>query len=165
MKKYITIAIIFGLILSGIFLLISLSSKNKDLALNNANFAGASKKVKNGNKIVISTPSGDVEINNIFTKSERGKNGELLPITLEQKQNYDIKYYYDGDYFGIILLQKPLLQARLDAENSFLNMLGVSKEDACKLSHQTNIPAGVDAKLGGDLNYGFSFCPGDFSFK
>jgi hypothetical protein len=72
---------------------------------------------------------------------------------------YVIVFQAKTHYFNISLLKEPIKDARLEAENYFKNMLGLTNDQMCALSYSVGVPQDVsDTYAGHDLK--FSFCAG-----
>lgn len=145
------------------------NNRNAEL-IQSANYPGAMSKQKDGSKIILSTKSGEVVIENIFEKNKTIFNeaGDPEKTNIISSKNFTFDYYYNGDYFAAYLLSQPVKEARNEAETAILETLGVSKEDACKITNLTlYISSSVDENLGADekLNYGLSWCPEAYNFN
>lgn len=70
---------------------------------------------------------------------------------------YHIEYIAETQYFNIALLQEPLGASRRAAEARLLSLLGISKDDLCKLAYFVSTPNSVSQQYAG-TNLGFSFC-------
>jgi hypothetical protein len=111
---------------------------------------------KGADKFTIKTSKGDVDVQNIYKNSL----GDLSQsgVAFEDNDEYYIAYYPEDQGF-IIALESPNIQnARTDAEKDFLDTLGITQEQACKLKVSLTVPMSVNAKAAGG-NYGLSFCP------
>lgn len=107
-------------------------------------------------KVVIPTPNGNIIINNFFKTAN--KISPTGGATLKKENNYIIAYIRFDNSFAIALMKKPLQQARQDAENALLAILGINKDEACKLTLTLGVPISVDRNAA-VKNYGLSFCP------
>lgn len=76
-----------------------------------------------------------------------------------EKDLYKIAFYAPKQSFSIILLQEPLQNSRLQAEQFLIQKLAITEQDACRLLYFVSVPASVNAFYAG-RNLGFSFCPG-----
>lgn len=85
--------------------------------------------------------------------------------TLVNSDNFQISYStsQQGNSFFITINAQPVVQVTQQAEQAFLQKLGISKDYACTLPVIVSIPAKVDETLSG-YNFGLSFCPGQRSF-
>lgn len=107
----------------------------------------------------IGTPQGSVTVNNIYKENDYiTEDGQTIVVA--QTSTYSIGYNVGDSGFIISLTYiqpgMPLQDARSAAENAFLQALGISKSDACKL----NVQEGVSFKASpyyGQL-MGLSFC-------
>jgi hypothetical protein len=70
-----------------------------------------------------------------------------------------VTYIESTQYFNIALLKEPLGEVRKHAEQFFLQRLGVSTRDACRLAYTISTNSRVSTLYGG-TSLGFSFCPG-----
>lgn len=158
MKKIFNIAIIF------LFALILFLSAYSFVAQKRARPNGTANKIQPGNvvpsqadeKMTIKTASGDITINNLYKKpiAMLFHNGVLF----QQTPNFEISYYPDDQGFIISLLNPNLQKARGEAEKTFLETLGVQKEQACLLKISLGTTADINKKAAGQ-NFGLSFCP------
>ncbi len=110
-----------------------------------------------GSTFQIGTPQGSVTVNNIYTSNDYiTLDGQTIVIA--QSGDYSIVYNVGDSSFVIALTLVPgsLQAARDAAESVFLQKLGISENDACKL----NVNEGVTEK--GSPYYGqslgLSFC-------
>lgn len=72
---------------------------------------------------------------------------------------YSIFYLDASQSFNITLLQEPLAEVRLAAEQELGDILGASEVDMCRLRYWVGVPDSVNTLYSG-TNLGFSFCPG-----
>jgi len=107
------------------------------------------------NKIIVDTGKEKIKINDIIT----GRTVENNTIILKNNQDYAISLYKPGLLFGIIIYNKDIEKTRLTAEDYFLNILDISKNDACKLKIGLYVSRYTNEEIGGGVNYGLSFCP------
>ncbi len=110
-----------------------------------------------GSTFQIGTPQGSVAINNIYTSNDYiTLDGQTIVIA--QSGDYSIVYNVSDSSFiiSLTLVPGPLQATRDAAEAAFLQKLGISEKDACKL----NVNEGVTEK--GSPYYGqslgLSFC-------
>lgn len=100
------------------------------------------------------TVSG-VEMNDFFASPKRiDSKGD---VAFEETQDYQLVYIKPFNYFIVSVLGSPFEEARSKAEIAFLNSLGVSKEDACKLDVVVNTPSFANPDFAGK-DYPLSFC-------
>lgn len=87
------------------------------------------------------------------------KNGNWS--TLSSGEKYQISYSKENgsDSFYITINAQPVLQVSQQAESEFVQKLGVSNEEACKLPVSISVPNNVDSRLSG-YSFGLSFCTG-----
>ena len=72
---------------------------------------------------------------------------------------YYIDYISQTGYFGVLLNQEPIAQARQAAEQYLMQKLGLDQNQMCKLSYMVSTPYSVNQYYAG-VSLGFSFCPG-----
>jgi len=72
--------------------------------------------------------------------------------------NYMIQFYAKYQSFNIVLTGGDLHVVREEAENAFLDTLGITKDEACQLYVSLGTPYYVNVKTAG-VEYGLSFCP------
>jgi len=113
-------------------------------------------------KLEINTGKEIISINNIYKNSDKilSNNG----VAFEDNDDYYIAYYPDDNSFTISISNRDVDLGRERAESKFLNDLGITQEQACKLTVILGIPYRVSENLSGQ-NFGLSFCPGGKSFK
>jgi hypothetical protein len=124
---------------------------------------------KENKKITINTDKGKVIINDIFNNGMtrlESENGNFKEYFLEENDEYKIGLDVEGNKwtFGIALKDSDVYKARKQAENNFLNLLGINQENACNLDVYLIIPYSVSEKYSGP-NYGLSFCPNGVQFE
>lgn len=112
-------------------------------------------------QIVIKSSKGEVTVNNFF-KSARDEGSRSF--SLKETSDYSIGYFQPDNSFQIALISAPLQSSREKAESALLDILGISKNDACKLLLHQGVPHFVDKTLSG-RNYGLSFCPDGIAFN
>jgi len=109
-------------------------------------------------KSIITTPKGErIEINNPNSIAEKKLDDK--DIILKTANDYQILYYNynEGPSFLVSILSFDIENARRLGEETLLSTLGISKEQACKLSVSLTVPKNVSEKASG-YNYGLSFC-------
>lgn len=75
-----------------------------------------------------------------------------------KESTYIIVFQSKTNYFNITLLNEPIKDTRLEAENYLKNILELTNEQMCALSYSLGVPQDVSDKYAGhDLK--FSFCP------
>jgi hypothetical protein len=77
---------------------------------------------------------------------------------MRNTEYYDIVYIGDQKSFVITIKNSNLNDSRNKAEQAFLDSLGVSKNEACKLTVVLAVSPGANRDVAG-RNYGLSFCP------
>lgn len=111
---------------------------------------------KNATTMTITTPDGTVQTNNLYRDPV-----ENLPqngVVFNQNPTYIASFFSQDEGFLITLLDPDLEKARATAESDFLKKLNITKDQACKLKIELNVPAFVSQSAAG-TNYGLSFCP------
>lgn len=111
-----------------------------------------------GDKLTIGTPEGGVLVNNFYNNAQQVSE-DHSSILLQEAGSYSISYYAPDSSFGILIEQTPFATVRTQAEAAFLEALGVSKTDACKLTVMVAVPYSVDP-IDSTQNFGLSFCSG-----
>jgi hypothetical protein len=118
-----------------------------------------------GQGLSLSTADGKTIIvanflNNPATKADSINSGYYtLGPSANSGQPYSITYIASTQYFSIELLQEPIGQARLLAEQYLEQQLGLPTSDLCRLNYTVSTPSDVSSQYGG-ASLGFSFCPG-----
>lgn len=72
---------------------------------------------------------------------------------------YVIEYIAETNYFNIALLQEPIGEQRLAAEQYLMARLGITPDQMCRLDYMVSVPDRINSYYSGK-NLGFSFCPG-----
>jgi len=111
-----------------------------------------------GDTVNIVTAQGSLTVNNFYKKAEKIIE---TAVYLKNSPNYAIIYGSDSNQFLISLYATDASQANLyrsQAESEFINILGISKADACKLNMDVEVANSYDQALS-NTNYGLSFCP------
>lgn len=108
--------------------------------------------------ITLGTAEGSVTVNN-FYQSANYITQDKQTVAVADTPDYVIAYNVTDSSFAIALLSIPLEAARQAAENTFLSKLGISQQDACKLSVYEGVPASVSDKYVGQ-SFPLSFCGG-----
>jgi hypothetical protein len=167
MKKIIIIIGIFFLI-AGIFLVIFISISNKR---NNNSTIGTSQtqtqtksslsqlpieELSKKDNLTFQTQKGDVLTKNIYKNpvsmlSEKG-------VEFKNNSDYSIDFYPQDEGFLIIITNPDVKSALEKAGKDFVETLGISQADACKLKVTVTVPFSVSAQYGGGT-YGLNFCP------
>lgn len=118
--------------------------------------------IPEGDTFTIQTPQGGVVVNNFYMIHPITPDGS--GVMLRDGNDYDIFYSIDFGSFTITLEAQPLNELRGQAEQELLNILGISKTNACKLNMHLNVLNGVDPRTDGGADYGLSFCPNRRNF-
>lgn len=85
-----------------------------------------------GDTIAIGTSVGNVIMNN-FYKSADYIDQEQKAVVIQQASTYNIIYNISDSSFAIAITGTPFDTVREQAESAFLQKLGISQQDACKL--------------------------------
>lgn len=104
--------------------------------------------------ITLGTSHGSVTVNN-FYKTALGAEDEFIVIA--KNDHYEINYDTTDSGFYLDIKQAPFGENRASAETSFLNLLGVSHIDACKLTVAEGAEPAANSGLSGGL-LPLSFC-------
>lgn len=111
--------------------------------------------------IELKTKKGKVKINNIYTNPL--ENLSQSGITFLENDNYSADFYPQDQGFLLVIKDSDVQSARDMLEKDFLETLGISEEDACKLKVSLSVPYSVNKELAGG-EYGLSFCPNGKKF-
>lgn len=106
-------------------------------------------------KTGIAVKEGLVVINNPYKNATTVVSGNA---EVQKTPNYEIVYLAGSKSFVISLSGSDLADSRSQAEQAFLDSLGISKTDACKITVSLGIAPEVNKTAAGK-NYGLSFCP------
>lgn len=79
----------------------------------------------------ISAKGGLVKVNNFYLNNPEVLEADV--IGLYSDAAYSIMYSIDSSVFWINYENSPDSRLRIEAENAFLKLLGIAKEDACRL--------------------------------
>ena len=109
-------------------------------------------------RFVIHTPKGDVAVID-FRKHPVLVTEDRQTFVIEDKMNFQIVFNVADTSFIITAKVKPFPVVRKEGEAAFLKNLGISQNDACKLSAYEGTTARVDPRYSGQ-SFGFSFCRG-----
>lgn len=110
---------------------------------------------------VFITPVGEkinisgVTIND-FRKSNVAANNKADTLIVDNEK-YQIVYLSQFNKFLITVLGSPFEEIRNEAEKEFLNVLGVSESDACKLTVEVNTTEFANPEFSGTA-FSLSFC-------
>ena len=108
--------------------------------------------------ITLGTSQGSVIVKN-FYQSAGYITQDQQTVSVKETADYVIAYNVSDSSFAIALLSIPLEAARQAAESALLNALGVSKQDACKLTVYEGVPASISDQYVGE-SFPLSFCGG-----
>jgi len=82
---------------------------------------------------------------------------------VETTVNYNSGDEQKNESFYLVIENSDVQSARDMLEKDFLEVLGISEKEACKLKITLSVPFGVNEDLAGE-NYGLSFCPNGKKF-
>ena len=111
---------------------------------------------KDANKMTLDTPQGKLEVNNVYKNPAANLANNAVAIA--DNKDYALDFYPQDESFAISIQSSDLQPARDKAEADFLQVLGITKEQACSLKVTLAIPYDVSHTASGK-NYGLSFCP------
>ncbi len=126
-----------------------------------------------GPTISLQTNQGVVTMKNFYNEAAAVNQATVfLRIDFRDTYHYEMGYNRQNSTFYIMLDTYSLADAieyRSVAEDDFLNLMGISKSDACKLRvdlrvNPTYVTAGNYPIDLAQMNYGLSFCPGSVGF-
>ena len=111
---------------------------------------------KDAEKMIITTNKGEIKTNNLYKNpiESLDKNGVLF----EERDNFHSSFFPQDQGFLITVLDTDIEKGRREAEENFLQELGITKDEACKLKVDLGVPSFVNKDIAGQ-NYGLSFCP------
>lgn len=115
--------------------------------------------------ITLKTPNGaEIVVANFLASAYTKKDPEnpgyyTLGSQVSNATPYLITYIEATSYFNIVLVQEPLGQSRVQAENYLQNTLRITREQMCSIDYTLSVPNSVNTIYSG-TNLGFSFCPG-----
>jgi hypothetical protein len=109
--------------------------------------------------ITLGTSQGGVTVNNFYQSPGATITQDQQAVIIDNSGDYAITYNVPDSSFAIAILSTPLEAARQAAESAFLNELGISKQDACKLTVYEGVPIGVSDQYPGE-SFPLSFCGG-----
>lgn len=111
--------------------------------------------IPSGASFEIGTAKGSVVVNNFYKNATYIASDEA--VIIEQSSTYAIVYNIPDSSFGILMFFVPSEPVRAAAESVFLTSLGVSEQDACKLSVHEMVSATVLPQYLADV-WPLSFC-------
>ena len=149
-KKEKSVVIKAILVLFSVLILLTLSKTTKRFLTKNDSLA-PSKKPEQVER---------VEISGVFVKDFFEDNAHQKPhITLSRTKDYHIFYIPDQEVFFISIVSYPFDDHRIFAEEDFLDKLGITEKEACKLNVNITTPSFANPDKAG-TTYGLSFCSG-----
>jgi hypothetical protein len=108
--------------------------------------------------ITLGTSQGSVAVKNFYQSADYITQDQQT-VAVKQTTDYVIAYNVSDSSFAIALLSTPLETARQAAEGAFLSQLGISQQDACKLTVYEGAPASISDQYIGE-EFPLSFCGG-----
>ena len=133
-------------------------SRNSSLEENGESFSVPSPSEP---KFEIKTKEGKVTVNNIYQNPI--KNLSQSGVRFLENESYIADFYPQDQGFLMVIENSDVQSARDMLEKDFLEVLGISEKEACKLKITLSVPFGVNEDLAGE-NYGLSFCPNGKKF-
>ncbi len=109
-----------------------------------------------GNMITLGTAHGSVTMNNFYTNAAYIDQNQQA-VVIQQSSTYNLIYYIPNNTFALTIFGTPLKIAQSEVEVGFLNALGISRIDACKLNVRVGVRYDIDPNDAG-RNLGLSFC-------
>ena len=113
-------------------------------------------------KIKINTNKGIIEVANIY-----GVNFPKLSadgIEFENNEDFYMAYYPQNQGFVIVIQNIDIESARKKAEDRFLEVLEITKNQACSLDVSMTVPMDISEMVSGG-EYGLSFCSNGKPFR
>lgn len=107
--------------------------------------------------MVIRTTKGDVKLNKVYEEKIPGTEYDLS-FTFRRNDDYSMNYFPKDKMFLIVIYNVDIGAGRAKAEADFLEILNVTKEQACLLNTDLKVPASVNSQAAG-FDFGLSFCP------
>jgi hypothetical protein len=98
----------------------------------------------------------EIVINNIY--KDNPKKITSGSVTFRDNNYYTMYYNADDQSFAITINNQNLNVSRKKAEEDFLEILGINKEEACQMDVSLVVTYNVNQKAAGQ-NYRLSFCP------
>lgn len=97
-----------------------------------------------------------ISVKDFMSEVENAENEVFVTIT--RTKDYHVFYIPSQEVFFISIVSWPFDEHRLVAEADFLDKLGISGEDACKLRVDETTPSFANPDKAGKA-YPMSFCP------
>lgn len=114
------------------------------------------------NRIVIEVQGQRIRISDVRAQPQTLQVGEhdfaLYGLDLERKYPFAVNFNERDGSFAIALLEEPLVETRILAEESLQNRLKISESEMCRLSVFVGVPVSINTFYSG-TNLGLSFCP------
>ena len=104
----------------------------------------------------INTTSGPVEINDVLLNPD-AVFAEGWGVLVKETPQYSISYFTGGQTFSIQILDADVNSALALAQQNFLTILGISKEDACKLDVRMQVQSRINDEFEG-IDFWVSYC-------
>ena len=109
-----------------------------------------------GDALIIGTARGAVSVKNFYA-SAAGATEQFIVMKKNGSEEITYDTYTSG--FSVFISAAPFEANRAAAESNFLEILEITKVDACKLNVWVGVPVSVDPAFAG-RNLGLSFCAG-----
>lgn len=112
----------------------------------------------NAPSMIINTSQGDIKTNNLYKDSSKIIPGTGNAVLFSKNDSYHMSFYPQNQGILITIIDPAIQAARDKAESELLADLGITKDQACKLTVDLGVPEWVNSQASG-TNYGLSFCP------
>jgi hypothetical protein len=105
----------------------------------------------------------EVSVNNFFKEATGPydiyimRNGEIGEVKIATTDAYSISYFPLDEDFVISIIKYPFEDYLEEAENAFVQNLGILKKDSCKLDVYITAPRFANPELAGEI-FGLSWC-------
>ncbi len=109
-----------------------------------------------GNTISIGTSNGVVTMNNFYNHADYISQDQQA-VVVQGSSTYSIVYNIPDSSFTLTIIGSPFDIVRQVMETVFLNSLGISQQDACKLLVSENVPGDSSNQYAGQT-FRLSFC-------
>jgi hypothetical protein len=118
---------------------------------------------ENSAKMTIPTQNDEpVETNNVYLHP--AENLSNNGVGFVSNNDYYVSFYPDDRSFTVTIQNSNLKDTREKAETAFLQALGITQEQACRLNVSLYVPEFISAKNSGQ-DFGLSFCPNGKPFN
>lgn len=157
MKKLIIIILVLGIVILAVILVLKRRPITRVMPVvmpksSITPFIKPTVVIPTGQKLKIS----GVEINNIYLSPV--KVNQEKDVLVSENKDYHIVYLALFKKFLITIYNPDFEKTRTFAEKDFLDKLGISETEACKLTVEINTIQSVNKELAGKI-FPLSFCP------